>query len=153
MATSSVKVLVLVTILLAVFAQEAVEAKTHFLYWEVSPQSTSQLLKTCKKIFQCLLSFYILAVVKLLKQSRKHPFLFLFLVELYTHLPDQYWRHMQILTHSFVLLFFSSVVFCYIWVHKPLVASRRKVLRCWFDMLSVTCCRLRTQHIPQIVTL
>jgi hypothetical protein len=78
MDTSSVKLLALVTILLAVFAQEAVEAKTHFLYWEVSPQSTSQLLKTCKKIFQCLLNFNILAVLKLLKQSHKDLFCFSF---------------------------------------------------------------------------
>jgi hypothetical protein len=51
MATSSMKLLALVTILLAVFAQEAVEGKTHYLDWEVSPQSTSQLLKICSKIF------------------------------------------------------------------------------------------------------
>ena len=106
MATSSVKVLALVTILLAVFAQEAVEAKTRFLYWEVSPLSTSQLLKTCKKIFQCLLNSDIWAVLKLFKQSHKDPSLFLFSVEPYTHLQDQYWRHTQILTHSSVLLFF-----------------------------------------------
>jgi hypothetical protein len=45
MATSSVKLLALVTILLAVFAHEAVEGKTHYLDWEVSPQSN--LTSTC----------------------------------------------------------------------------------------------------------
>jgi hypothetical protein len=146
MDTSSVKLLALVTILLAVFAQEAVEGKTHFLYWEVSPQSTLHLQKNSSVLIKFL---YLGGIKKLLKQSHKHPrFLFLFSVELYTHLTDQYWRHMQILTHSFVLLFFVIYV-----VHKPLVAIRRKSFGVGFDMLSVTCCRLRTQHIPQIVTL
>lgn len=48
MATDSVKLLAVITILLAVFAQHAV-AKTHSLNWEVSTQSTSHLLTICIK--------------------------------------------------------------------------------------------------------
>ena len=85
MATSSVKLLVLVTILLAVFAQEAVEAKTHFLYWEVSPLSSSQLLKTCKKYLQCICNVDIWAVLKLLNNLIKILSVSLFSRALHAH--------------------------------------------------------------------
>ena len=58
MAISSMKLLALVTILLAVFAQEAVEGKTHYLDWEVKPHIY---LKSAVKVFS--------ADVKFLQQS------------------------------------------------------------------------------------
>jgi hypothetical protein len=46
MATGSVKLLAVIAILLAVFAQEAVAGKTHYLDWEVSPLEIN-LTATC----------------------------------------------------------------------------------------------------------